>query len=84
VPNLVLYERCCTGYCVEWHELQLIVVLVECTNVHVGYLWQFSHVVGYFAGLETWVAGLFARWHDWQLVVEAVCVNVVAAQVGYL
>ena len=84
VPNLELKERCGAGYCDEWHELQLMAVLVEWTNDHVGYLWHSSQVVGYFVGFDTWLAGLFARWHDWQLAVEAVCVYEVAVQVGYL
>jgi hypothetical protein len=84
VPNLVLYARCGAGYCVAWHELQLIVVLVKVLGVHAGYLWQVSQVVGYFCVLAVWVTGLFAKWHDWQLVVTPVCEYFTVAHSGYV
>jgi hypothetical protein len=51
---------------------------------HTGYVWQFAHVVPNLELNCVCCAGYLARWHDWQFVVAAVCVNEVAAHVGYL
>ncbi|OGP36680.1 MAG: hypothetical protein A2X93_04970 [Deltaproteobacteria bacterium GWC2_56_8] len=58
---------CAEGASDVWHDEQPVVTV--CDQVHVGYLWQVSHVVEYVAVFDVCVEGLSFRWHDEQPVV---------------